>query len=239
MISFMPRSLLDFPKRGLGMTLHDDVIFISSFRNRDDVITCSCYSSLFTTPTCFISVLATLMFIPRCTLAPMTWPECYRTTWTPTYMSTLQPTLLQVRYHIAGNFRKRKLSRIGEKYNLCGESFVNCSLCCAKGCHTPKFHRENFRKTTKFANVFSLKCFPLYSTIFVPRLFFFKFLSVCHSAWCVLVTLQQHTCTHCTSTVYILVPQETFVCWVLWNGSGTILESTSPFPAPKILEQNQ
>ena len=53
---------------------------------------------------------------------------------------------------IAGNFRGRKLLRIAR-------------LCRAKGCHTPKFRGENFRKhpqTVKFVKVFSRKSFPLY-----------------------------------------------------------------------------
>ena len=35
---------------------------------------------------------------------------------------------------------------------------------CAKGRHAPKLRRENFREFVKFAKVFSLKSFPLYST---------------------------------------------------------------------------
>ena len=62
---------------------------------------------------------------------------------------------LHVPYHIVGNFRGRKLSRIAR-------------FCCAKGRHTPNFTEKTFaysHKTAKFAKVFSLESFPLYGTV--------------------------------------------------------------------------
>ena len=47
---------------------------------------------------------------------------------------------------------------------FCGENFCRL-LVCAKGHHAPKFRRENFRKTVKFAKIFSLKSFPLYDIV--------------------------------------------------------------------------
>ena len=62
-------------------------------------------------------------------------------------------------YRIAGNFWRRKLSWIGEKYDFRRENF--------RGRHAPNFAEKTFaysHKTVKFAQVFSLESFPLYST---------------------------------------------------------------------------
>ena len=51
-------------------------------------------------------------------------------------------------------------------YTLSPCAFVDCLLVPPKDAHTPKFHRENiheYHKTSKFAKVFSLESFPLYS----------------------------------------------------------------------------
>ena len=65
-----------------------------------------------------------------------------------------------IQAHIVGNFRGRKLSRIGEKYDFRGENvrelvknmifveetFADCSPVLRQGRHAPKFRGENFRK---------------------------------------------------------------------------------------------
>ena len=74
---------------------------------------------------------------------------------------------------MAGNFRGRKLSQIGKKYDFCGENFHRLLACAVlKDPTPPKFHGENFmnsHKTAKFAKVFSLKSFPLYGTLCEKR----------------------------------------------------------------------
>ena len=60
----------------------------------------------------------------------------------------------------------RKLSRIGEKYNFCGENFRRLLASAApKDATPPNFAEKTFanrHKTVKFAKVFSLESFPLY-----------------------------------------------------------------------------
>ena len=66
-------------------------------------------------------------------------------------------------YCIAGNFQERKFSRIGEKYDFCGENFCGLLLQHQR-CHTPKFCGKTFansHKTAKFMKVFSLESFLL------------------------------------------------------------------------------
>ena len=77
--------------------------------------------------------------------------------------------LTRSKYHIAGNFRGRKLSWIGEKYDFCRENFRGLLACAVpkdRVYHAPKFCRENLRKkptkTIIFVKVFSLESFPLY-----------------------------------------------------------------------------
>ena len=43
-------------------------------------------------------------------------------------------------YHVAGNFRGRKLSQIGGEYNFCWENFHRLVIYAAKGCHGPHGH---------------------------------------------------------------------------------------------------
>ena len=72
-----------------------------------------------------------------------------------------------VTYRIAGNFRGRKLSQIGEKDNFWGEKFHKLLACATQKDTTPPNFVEktftNSHKTAKFVKVFSLKSFPLYS----------------------------------------------------------------------------
>ena len=72
----------------------------------------------------------------------------------------------EVSYRIAGNFRGRKLSRIGEKYDFRGENFRGLLACVAlKDAAPPNFAEKTFansHKTVKFAKVFFLESFPLY-----------------------------------------------------------------------------
>ena len=69
-------------------------------------------------------------------------------------------------YRIAGNFRGRKLSRIGEKSNFRRENFCGLLAFATPKNATPlKFHEKTFansHKTAKFTKVFSLESFPLY-----------------------------------------------------------------------------
>ena len=64
-------------------------------------------------------------------------------------------------YRIAGNFRKRKLSRIAEKCDFREENFGDCSLLlCQKDATLPNFREKTFANshtTVKFVKVFSLK----------------------------------------------------------------------------------
>ena len=69
-------------------------------------------------------------------------------------------------YRIAENFRGRKLSRIGEKYDFRGENFHGLlASAVPKDATPPNFAEKTFtncHKTAKFAKVFSLESFPLY-----------------------------------------------------------------------------
>ena len=73
-----------------------------------------------------------------------------------------------VEYRIAGNFRGRKLSRIGEKYDFRRENFRGLLACAAPKDATPLNFAEktftNSHKTVKFSKVFSLESFPLYGS---------------------------------------------------------------------------
>ena len=64
---------------------------------------------------------------------------------------------------LAGNFRERKLSQIGEKYDFCREWFRGLlAFAVPKDTTPPNFMEKTFtnsHKTTKFAKVFSLKSF--------------------------------------------------------------------------------
>ena len=77
-------------------------------------------------------------------------------------------------YRIAENFRGRKLSRISEKYDFRGENFCGLLVSAApKDATPPNFAEKTFanrHKTTKFAKVFSLESFPLYSMLPLPTL---------------------------------------------------------------------
>ena len=69
-------------------------------------------------------------------------------------------------YRIAGNFRGRKLSQIGEKYNFRGENFRGyLTFAAPKDATLPKFAEKTFansHKNTQFVKLFSLESFPLY-----------------------------------------------------------------------------
>ena len=74
---------------------------------------------------------------------------------------------LGIAYRIAGNFRGRKLSRIGENMIFAEKLSRIAHFCHAEGRHVPNFAEKTFacsHKTAKFAKVFSLECFPLYGT---------------------------------------------------------------------------
>ena len=72
-------------------------------------------------------------------------------------------------YRIAGKFRGRKHSRIGENYNFRRENFLRLlTFAVPKDAMPPNFAEKTFvnsHKTVKFVKVFSLKCFPLYSIL--------------------------------------------------------------------------
>ena len=73
----------------------------------------------------------------------------------------------QYQYY-TGNFRGRKPSQIGEKYDFCGENFHGLlAFAAPKVPHPQILQRKLSRiatKTTKFVKVFSLESFPLYGT---------------------------------------------------------------------------
>ena len=69
-------------------------------------------------------------------------------------------------YHIAGNFRGRKLLQIGEKI-FTKKTFADCSLVSPKDAmpqNLAKMTFVNSYKTSNLAKVFSLKSFPLNGT---------------------------------------------------------------------------
>ena len=71
-------------------------------------------------------------------LYPLTHPQPHPHTSPPS-------SLYHLSYRIAGNFRGRKLSRIGENMIFAEKTFVDCSLLpCWRTPH-PKFRGENFR----------------------------------------------------------------------------------------------
>ena len=73
-------------------------------------------------------------------------------------------------YRMVGNFWGRKLSRIGENTIFADKTFADCSLLPRQRMPRTKFFgKKTFaysHKTAKFAKVFSLESFPLYSTFF-------------------------------------------------------------------------
>ena len=77
----------------------------------------------------------------------------------------------------SGKLSKKKLSRIGEKYDFCGENFRRLlTSAVPKDATSPNFVEKTFannHKTAKFAKVFSLESFPLYCT---PRVAVLSFL---------------------------------------------------------------
>jgi len=70
-------------------------------------------------------------------------------------------------YSTVGNFRGRKLLQISEKH-FCGKTFIDASLVPSKDAASPNFTEKIItktcsHKTLKFAVVFSLESFLLYS----------------------------------------------------------------------------
>ena len=72
-----------------------------------------------------------------------------------------------VNYHVARNFHRRKLSRIGGNKTFVKKSFADCPLVPPNNAMPPNFAEKTFmnsHKISKLAKVFSLKSFPLYGT---------------------------------------------------------------------------
>ena len=83
----------------------------------------------------------------------------------------MQHSCYKLNYCIVGNFRGRKLSRIGWKIHLLWRklSWIAC-FCHAKGHHAPNFAEKIFvksHKTAKFTKVFSLESCPYTVTSWV------------------------------------------------------------------------
>ena len=77
----------------------------------------------------------------------------------------ISEAIRSVIYRTAGNFRGRKLSRIGENTIFAEKNLQIARFCSAKWRHTPYFAEKTFaysHKNAKFAKVFSLESFPLY-----------------------------------------------------------------------------
>ena len=76
------------------------------------------------------------------------------------------------KYHIAGNFRGRKLSRIGKKYDFRRQNFRRLlTLLPQRTPHPQILQRKLLRIATKLRNswkVFSLESFPVYGIIAIP-----------------------------------------------------------------------
>ena len=73
-----------------------------------------------------------------------------------------------VEYHIVGNFRGRKLSRIGENTIFAEKTFAGCSLLQHQRCHAPNFVEKTFAnsyKIAKFTKIFSLESFLVSSCV--------------------------------------------------------------------------
>ena len=105
-----------------------------------------------------------------------------------------------VPYRLAGNFRGRKLSQIGEKYDFYRENFCGLLTCAVpKDATPPNFTEETFANSHKS---FSLKSFPLYDISLVQ--------SVTSSLPSTLVTCM-HTCTRSESHA---VPSPHHLSWL-------------------------
>ena len=87
---------------------------------------------------------------------------------TLTLRSHHHPLLLT--YHIVGNFRRRKLSRMGEKKQqqiFTEKTFADSSLVLTKDTMALNFAEETFansHKTSKFMKILPLKSFPLHGS---------------------------------------------------------------------------
>ena len=69
---------------------------------------------------------------------------------------------MQTNYHKRETFEGENFHELVKKRRKLSQIV---RLCCAEGCHTPKFHGKTFannHKTAKFAKVFSIESFPLY-----------------------------------------------------------------------------
>ena len=81
----------------------------------------------------------------------------------PTQTSTFNLFSVIAKYRIAGNFRGRKLSRIGGKYDFRRENFCRLLTCAApKDAMSPNFTEKTFvnnHKTSKFVSFLPRK-FP-------------------------------------------------------------------------------
>ena len=99
--------------------------------------------------------------------------QCIGTMWaiiiqSVSFQNHLYPSSIPcTNYRIVGNFRKFVKNTIFTE-----KTFADCSLLLRQKSHTPNFAEKTFtnsHKTAKFANVFSLKSFPLYSMIYSTR----------------------------------------------------------------------
>ena len=49
-------------------------------------------------------------------------------------------------YRIVGNFEGENFRKLVKNTIFAEKTFADCSLCCTKGRHAPKFHGVNFHK---------------------------------------------------------------------------------------------
>ena len=107
-------------------------------------------------------------------------------------------------YRIEGNFRGRKLSRIGEKYDIHGKKLSQINHSChTKGHHTPKFAEKTFTNSHKTCESFLPQKFPAiplashhYS---IPTYFSFMFdlvWATSNSRWYINIVVLCQVCLH-------------------------------------------
>ena len=88
-------------------------------------------------------------------------------------------------YRIPGNFQGRNFREFVENKIVMEKTFVDCSLLSPpKDTTPPNFAEKTFAnsyKTSKFAKVFSLESFPLYSVLF--HFFFLLPSATCGLSW--------------------------------------------------------
>lgn len=80
-------------------------------------------------------------------------------------MLVCTPVLLQYVLPYSANFRGRKLSRIGGKYDFQEKTFADCLLVLSKNATSPNFIEKTFTNSHKTLKVFSLENFMVLAVV--------------------------------------------------------------------------